>query len=108
MTVDNYPEGSHNDPHAPWHDEPAEGPVWCDTCGWETDHWRNRYGVMECQYVDLHAAAQAGLEDYVRESILAAFRIYRYRPVGKREREIADEVAKMAENHVPDVMDAES
>lgn len=24
------------------------------------------------------------------------------------EREIADEVAKMAENHVPDVMDAES
>lgn len=103
---DGYPAADPRD------DEPTAGDVtdiYCSSCERETEHTRTEWGAWECQYIALHAAAQAGLEDYVHESIMEAFRRrLGWANVGRREREIADEVAKMAENHVPDVMDAES
>lgn len=109
MPVDNYPEGAVHDPDAPWNDVPEEGPMWCATCERETEHVLG-FGVeWECEYIALHAAAQSSLEDYVAESILEAFRRkLGWANVGKRERDIATEVAGMAEQHVADVMEAES
>lgn len=93
----------------PRDDEPTEGPMWCDVCERETEHTRSYDGEWDCQYVMLHAAAGAGLEDYVHESIMEAFRRkLGWTNIGKREREIANDVAGMAEQHISDVMEAES
>lgn len=88
---------------------PTEGPMWCATCEAETEHTLSQHGDWECQYLDLHAAAQVSLEVYVRESILEGFRRrLGWANVGWKERDIANDVAGMAEQHVADVVEAES
>lgn len=44
----------------PRDDEPTEGPMWCETCGDETEHIRSPLGAWVCIYADLHTTNDPG------------------------------------------------
>lgn len=95
--------------HDPQYDEITDAQMYCDTCDRDTEHTLSYDGEWDCQYIMLHAAAGSGLEDYVRESILEAFRRrLGAQVVSQREHDIAVAVAGMAERHVEDVVEVES